>query len=224
MDIEENIKSWIIRHISLANKRSRTEERVNGILHIAGAALSAAAFGMLLHKGIQQQSTVLLTGYVIFGLSMLLLYSASSMYHLSTGPAAKRVGRLLDHSSIYFLIAGTYTPVVLHLGGRAGTTILILVWCLALLGMTIKLFFWGRYRIVHMLFYIAMGWVIVLIWSPLVNAVDARFIQWALIGGITYTIGTTAFVLRNLAFSHVIWHVFVLFGSISFFIGIYYYL
>ena len=152
---------------------------------------------------------------------MVLLYSSSTFYHLSKGPVAKRILRILDHSTIYFLIAGTYTPVALTVGGPAGWTIFGIEWALTILGITFTLFFWDRYGILHVLFYIIMGWMAVFIWKPLMQTVTTPFIILMISGGLSYTLGTIVYSMKKMPFHHAVWHLFVLGGSVLLFLAIY---
>ena len=214
-------KEWLIKNITLHQYDSKHEELANAVTHGLGILLSIAATVMMLAKITGTNSQVSLTGVLIFGFSMLLLYSSSTFYHLSKGPVIKRMLRIMDHSTIYFLIAGTYTPVLLTVGGAAGWTIFGIEWALTILGITFTLIFWGRYGLLHVLFYIIMGWLAVFIWNPLMETVTKPFIILMISGGLSYTLGTIVYGMKKMSFHHAVWHLFVLGGSILLFLAIY---
>ena len=218
---KSNFSSWLINNISLHQHDSRKEEFVNAGTHGLGIVLSIAAIVMMVIKVTKGGSRVSLTGALIFGFSMVLLYSSSTFYHLSKGPVSKRILRIMDHSTIYFLIAGTYTPVLLTIGGAAGWTIFGIEWALTIIGITFTLFFWDRYGILHVLFYIIMGWMAVFIWKPLIQTVNTPFIILLFSGGLSYTLGTIVYGLKKMPFHHAVWHLFVMGGSVSIFLAIY---
>ena len=216
-----NFSSWLIDNISLHQHDSRQEELANAGTHGLGIVLSIAAIVMMVLKVSTSDSQVSLIGVLIFGFSMVLLYSSSTLYHLSKGPVSKRILRIMDHYTIYFLIAGTYTPVLLTIGGAAGWTIFGIEWALTIIGITFTLFFWDRYGILHILFYIIMGWMAVFIWKPLMQTVNATFIILLFSGGLSYTLGTIVYGMKKMPFHHAVWHLFVLSGSVLIFLAIY---
>jgi len=218
------ITTWLIKNISLHEHDSRKEEIANAGTHGFGILLSITATILMISKVLQGNSAVSMTGAIIFGISMILLYSSSTFYHLTKGPVVKRLLRIMDHSTIYFLIAGTYTPVALTVGGAAGWTIFGIEWGLTVLGITFTLIFWGRYGLLHVLFYIIMGWMAVFIWSPLMETVSKPFIILMISGGLSYTLGTIVYGMKKIPFYHAIWHLFVLAGSVLLFLAIYLYL
>lgn len=218
---KSNFKTWLIDNITLHQHDNRKEEFANAGTHGLGIVLSIAAIVMMVIKVTTGDSQVSLTGALIFGFSMVLLYSSSTFYHLSRGPVSKRILRIMDHSTIYFLIAGTYTPVLLTIGGAAGWTIFGIEWALTIVGITFTLIFWDRYGLLHVLFYIIMGWMAVFIWKPLITTVNTSFIILVVSGGLSYTLGTIVYGLKRIPFYHAVWHLFVLGGSVLIFLGIY---
>ena len=216
--------TWLIKNITLHQHDSRKEEIANGVTHGVGILLSIFATILMISRVIKGNSAVSMTGAIIFGLSMILLYSSSTFYHLSRGPVAKRLLRIMDHSSIYLLIAGTYTPVALTVGGGAGWAIFGIEWGLTIIGIAFTLIFWGKYGFLHVLFYIIMGWMAVFIWKPLMNAVNTHFLLLMISGGLSYTLGTVIYGLKKIPYYHAIWHLFVLTGSMLLFLSIYMYL
>ncbi len=224
MSNERISPGWLERHITLHSHDSNREEIASGIVHGLGVVLSLSALILLVLKGLKANDPALLTGFVIYGVAMTLLYLSSTLYHFVPISNAKRVLRICDHMSIYILIAGTYTPVMLSLGGYYPLLTLVLVWVFAAGGMTFKIAFWGRFRFLQMLVYILMGWLIVLVWEPVVQQVSVDFFRMILIGGIIYTSGTLVYAMKKMPYYHALWHLFVLAGSVCFFLAIYYYL
>ena len=216
--------SWLERHITLHTHDSNREEIASGVVHGLGVVLSLAALVLLVQKGVRLNDPALLTGFIVYGLAMTLLYLSSTLYHFVPVSKTKRILRICDHMSIYILIAGTYTPVMLSLGGYYPRLTLGLVWLIAAGGMAFKIAFWGRLRFIQMLIYILMGWLIVLVWEPVVKQVSMEFFRMILAGGITYTSGTLVYAMKKMPYYHALWHLFVLAGSVWFFLAIYLYL
>ncbi len=216
--------NWLERHITLHTHDSQREEMASGLVHALGVILSLVATTLLVQKGIGTGSTSILTGYIIYGLSMTLLYLSSTLYHFVSPSILKRVLRISDHMSIYLLIAGTYTAVLVNIEGPEAIRTLLLVWLVAAGGMTFKIVFWGRFRLVQMLIYLLMGWLIVLVWKPVGSQLNRDFFYMILTGGLTYTSGTIVYAMKKMPYYHALWHLFVLFGSIFLFLGIYLYL
>ncbi|MBN2510987.1 MAG: hemolysin III family protein, partial [Spirochaetales bacterium] len=182
------MKKWIMEHIPLPKPLSKNEELINGFTHAAGALACIPAFVLLVHTALQSGVVWYTVAAVIFMLSMTVLYSASAFYHLSNGPLVKRVGRIFDHASIYLLIAGTYTPVAFKIQEPWGVVILSLVWGIALFGFILKIAFWGKFKVLHLLVYLGMGWTIVFFWPVVTARVPAEFIRFAFFGGGAYTL------------------------------------
>ncbi|MFW6362975.1 MAG: PAQR family membrane homeostasis protein TrhA [Spirochaeta sp.] len=216
----DSFRSWFMEHITLHYYDDERSELANGLTHLFGACLSLIALAAIIIKTLPQGNATMAAAGIVYGLTMLLLYFSSSMYHLVNGPIVKRVMRIMDHTTIYMLIAGTYTPVLLYVGNQPAMIALIVVWGLTLIGILFTLLFWGRYGFLHVLFYIAMGWMIVFIWDSL-QGIPVPFLYWALAGGITYTLGTLIYAAKFIPYYHAIWHLFVVGGSACFFIGIY---
>ncbi|MFP4644057.1 MAG: PAQR family membrane homeostasis protein TrhA [Spirochaetales bacterium] len=223
MNREEGpITRWLFDHITLKPAILWRYELANGLTHALGIALSVVAtamFVVLIAQGVI--GGALAAASLVYGFTMIVLYASSTGYHLMQGPIAKRIARIMDHVSIYFLIAGTYTPVMVYIDTPASRTVLIIAWAVTVIGVLFTLRFWGRYGVLHVLFYLAMGWMIVLIWEDVIDSVSASFIRWGIAGGISYTVGTIFYGMQKLPYNHAIWHLFVLGGSICFFFGIY---
>lgn len=200
-------------------------ERLNSISHLVGATLALMGLGALLTVGIQSRDPWVLGSFAVFGVTMVLLYTMSTLYHSFHPPRLKKLFQLFDHISIYLLIAGTYTPYMLvALRQGNGVTIMAAVWGLALLGTLSEIFLSGRaVKVGQMLIYLAMGWACSLDMAELRGAISATAFNWLLAGGLAYTGGVVFYVLDKvgaLNHSHGIWHIFVLAGSICHFISI----
>lgn len=216
------IKDWLIENISLHTHDNRREEFINGLTHFVGIILSIAGIILLLLKDYE---TYHLKGAVfVYGLSMLLLFTASTVYHWLNDPVLKRIGRILDHSNIYILIAGTYTPLTFYIGGRIGITILAIEWSLTVLGIIFTLKFWGRLKALHVVIYLIMGWLIVFVWSDFIKLVPIESAMTILLGGILYSVGVVIYALKKIPYYHGIWHLFVVAGATAMYLAIYRYL
>jgi hemolysin III len=199
------------------------EEVANSISHGLGLALSIVGFTVLIILASQKGDPWRLTAYIIYGLSLTTLYLFSTLYHGLTHSRTKAIFRRLDHSAIYLLIAGTYTPVILiSLRTTWVMFLLPVVWVMAILGVYMKVFYIHRYERLTLAFYILMGWMALIAAKPLFNSVPIESFIWIIVGGISYTTGIIFYAWRRLPYQHTIWHMFVLLGSISHYIGILY--
>ena len=161
-------------------------------------------------------SAVLIVSCAIFGGALIFAYSSSTLYHAITNEKAKQIFRQLDHASIYLLIAGTYTPVVLvSIGGSWGWTIFFIIWTTALVGVALKFIYPHRLKKLSVGLYIIMGWFAVVAAKELMQGIDSGGLWLLLIGGLFYTTGVIFYARKSLPYNHVIWHLFVLAGSIS---------
>lgn len=193
---------------------SVSEEIANAVTHGIGALVSIGAGAVLITLAALTRDPWLIVGSSVFVASLVLLYTASTLYHAIPNPTARRWLQVVDHCAIYVLIAGTYTPFTLGaLRGTWGWSLFGVIWGLAVTGVVFKLFFTGRFKIASTLIYIGMGWLIVVAAQPLLAAVDGATFGWLLAGGIAYTAGTIFYASRRIPFAHAIWHVFVLAGS-----------
>ncbi len=199
-------------------------EKLNSITHLVGGVLALVGFGVLLTISIQQYSPLLIISFTIFGLTLILMYTMSTLYHSFHPPKLKKIFQKLDHISIYLLIAGTYTPYMLvSLRDNGGLVMLILIWVLAVIGLLLDIFISKRIGWLHVLIYLVMGWICTLNYSQLQAAITTAGVVWLTIGGIAYTVGIVFYVLdslKKLRHAHGIWHMFVLSGSICHFISI----
>jgi hemolysin III len=201
---------------------SRGEELAHVATHAIGAALSFAAIVWLLRTAAAQGAGAWrATGGVVFGASALLLFTTSVLYHAVRSPRLKPRLRLLDHSAIYVLIAGTYTPFALGvLGGAWGWTLFGLVWGLAVLGVAAKTALGFRFHLSSTLLYLAMGWIGVIAAEPLLESLSRHELTWIVAGGLAYTLGVPFYLWKSRRFTHAVWHVFVLAGVACHFVAV----
>ncbi|MBQ4898905.1 hemolysin III family protein [Paenibacillus sp. Marseille-P2973] len=203
----------------------RREEIANAITHGIGALLSLAGLVLLIVFSSMKGSAWHVVSFTIYGVSMLLLYSCSTLVHSFKEGKVKDLFEFFDHSSIYIYIAGTYTPFLLvAVRGPLGWSLFGIVWGIALLGVVFKAFFVKRFLFMSTIFYLIMGWLIVIAWGPLVAAVPNPGIVLLVTGGLLYTLGTVFYVWRAFPYHHAIWHLFVLAGSVTHFFAILLYL
>ncbi|MBP2001155.1 hemolysin III [Paenibacillus shirakamiensis] len=203
----------------------RREEVANAVTHGIGAFLSVAALVLLIVFSSMHGTAWHVVSFTVYGVSMLLLYSSSTLVHSFHEGKLKDLFEFFDHSSIYIYIAGTYTPFMLvAVRSPLGWTLFGIVWGIALLGVLFKAFFVKKFLFLSTLFYILMGWSIVIAWQPLTAALPANGIHLLVAGGLMYTFGTIFYVWRAFPYHHAIWHLFVLGGSIVHFFAILWYL
>ena len=200
------------------------EERTNCYTHGIGTLLATLATLWMIVEAAEQGGIRHLVGVSIFGASMIFLYGVSTLYHGTHAPAAKQQLRLLDHSAIFILIAGTYTPFTLvNLHGPWGWSLLALVWTLAIVGVALEFSPLRRYRAVMVALYVVMGWSVVVAVDPLLDAVETTGLILLLLGGVAYTGGIGFYAWRSLRYHHAVWHLFVLAGSALHFFAVLHY-
>ncbi|HEX7375093.1 MAG TPA: hemolysin III family protein [Steroidobacteraceae bacterium] len=198
------------------------EERAHVLTHAAGIIASVVAIPWLVVIAARYGDPWRLFGGVIFGLSALLLFTTSVLYHSAHEPQRRMLLRRFDHSAIYLLIAGTYTPFTLGLmRGHWGWTLFIAIWTLAVLGIAVKTTSLGfRFHKTSVLLYVVMGWLIVLAAKPAMQTMSPHEFGWLVAGGVCYTAGVPFYLWKGRAYAHAIWHVFVLAGVACHFIAI----
>lgn len=202
---------------------TKGEEIANSITHGIGALLSLAALILLIVFSSIYGTTWHIVSFTIYGVTMLLLYTSSTFAHALPHGTGKNVFEILDHSSIYFFIAGSYTPFLfIVLNDTLGWTLFGIVWGLAIAGTIFKCFFVKRFLMVSTLLYVLMGWLIVFAWQPLKVALHPNGLILLVIGGLAYTIGAIFYVWRGFKFHHAVWHLFVLIGSTTHFFSVLY--
>ena len=206
------------------NYYSPIEEKINIVSHAAGFILSIVALVLLIVHAILHGDVWHIVSFSIFGASLMILYAASTYYHSAKKPELRNRLKIIDHASIYVLIAGSYTPFTLvTLRGTVGWVIFGISWGLALTGIILKLFFTGRYNLISTLMYVFMGWVIIFAIKPLINDLPFGGLLWLVAGGLSYTIGAVIYSIKQIKFNHAIFHMFVLVGSFCHFMSVFFY-
>lgn len=203
---------------------SPQEEQANIVSHAIGFIFSLIALLLLLVRAVSYGDVWHIVSVTIFGFSLISLYAASTFYHSARDPELRKRLRIIDHSTIYVLIAGTYTPFTLiTLHGTTGWIIFGASWSMALTGVLLKLFFTGKYDVLSTLMYVFMGWIIIFAITPLMNNLSNEGLFWLFAGGIAYTTGAILYSIKRIKFNHAIFHLFVLFGSFCHFVSVYAY-
>jgi hemolysin III len=194
--------------------QSSREELANALTHGVGAALAVAGLAVLVTLAALHGDAWRVVSFALYGVTLVLLYVFSTLYHALPWPRAKAVFHRLDHVAIFLLIAGTYTPLSLvTLRGAWGWSMFGVEWALACVGILVKTVFFGRFRGLGVAAYVGMGWVALIAIEPLVTSVPLGGLLWILAGGLAYTGGVAFYVWKTLSYHHAIWHLFVLAGS-----------
>jgi hemolysin III len=197
------------------------EERINVYSHGLGLLLSIIALFLLT---LRADGTLQVVSATVFALSLIALYSSSTIYHSTTDVARRARLRTVDHSMIYVLIAGTYTPYsLLILKGMTGWVFLGVSWAMAATGIIIKLYHTGRYDKVSTAMYVFMGWMIVFAIKPLIANISTAGLTWIFAGGVFYTVGALFYSIKKMPFGHATFHIFVLLGSACHFVSVYFF-
>ncbi len=200
------------------------EEIASAITHGIGALLAVAMLVILVVLAAKRGDPWRIVSFSIYGASMIILFLMSMFSHAFPNGGVKRFFQIMDYASIYFLIAGTYTPLTLvAIKGAWGWTLFGIIWGLAILGIIFKTFFLGKFEKVSLAIYVAMGWLVVIAIKPLLVNVKPMFLLWLSIGGVLYTVGIIFYVVKQIPFHHAIWHLFVLGGAICIFFGFLFY-
>ncbi len=204
---------------------SKKEELANAITHGIGALLSIAALTILVIYSSIYGSTWHVVSFTIFGATMVLLYFSSTLVHSFPEGKVKNLFEIFDHSSIYFFIAGTYTPFLfIIIKGWVGWTLFGVVWALAIGGTIFKAFFVKKFLFMSTVLYVVMGWLIVFAWNQISSNLHPNGLMLLVAGGLLYTIGAVFYVWRGFKFHHAVWHLFVLAGTASHFFAVLLYL
>ncbi|WP_158860415.1 PAQR family membrane homeostasis protein TrhA [Lunatibacter salilacus] len=205
----------------MERKQALEEEFANSITHLIGVLFSIVAISLLITFSVLNGTVIHIVSCSLFGGSILLLYTFSTLYHAIDSPRIKPLLRTFDHVSIYFLIAGTYTPFLLiAIGGMKGWIYFGVIWTLALAGIIFKIFYTHRFRRLSLVLYLSMGWLAVFFVQPLIRNLDISELSLIAAGGIAYTIGVIFYTNKTMRFAHAIWHLFVLAGTVLHFIAI----
>jgi hemolysin III len=201
------------------------EEIAHSITHGIGVGLSIAGLTLLVVLAILYGNIYQVVSFTIYGATLTILYLASTLYHSFQHPRVKQVFQVIDHAAIYLLIAGTYTPFLLvSIRGMWGWTLLIIIWGLALLGVSFKILFINHFPRLSVLVYILMGWLCLVALKELLVNIPLGGLIWLAVGGIVYTVGVIFYALHKIPYTHVIWHIFVLGGSICHYFAVLLYL
>ncbi|MDA3797574.1 MAG: hemolysin III family protein [Kiritimatiellae bacterium] len=200
-------------------------EFMNSLIHGLAAVFSLVALAAMVVFASMEQSTWKIVSCAIYGATMFILFLSSTLYHAFKQPKVKEFFHILDHSAIFLLIAGTYTPFLLatNLRGPFGWSLFGVIWGFAVVGIVIKAFFTGKFKVLSTMIYLLMGWIIVLAMKRLWYAIEPAGFFWLVAGGLLYTLGTIFYLNRKLKYHHAIWHIFVFFASVCQFISVMFY-
>lgn len=200
----------------------KKEETLNILSHGLGFLLSIVALPFLILKSLNFIGFWKPLSFIIYGLSMIILYAASTFYHAAKNPKKRRRLNIFDHAAIYVLIAGSYSPFCLvALDSSLGWYMFVFVWLFALAGVILKLFFTGKFDKLSTALYLLMGWQVVIFIKPLMASLTSEGLQFLFAGGIFYSVGAILYSIKKLPYNHAIFHIFVLLGSLSHFLAIY---
>ena len=206
---------------SNARRYTVGEEIANSLTHGVGALLAVGGLAILVTMAAIRGDAWHIVACSIYGAAMVVLYSASTLYHAVTGPRAKAALQVFDHAAIFLLIAGTYTPFTLvSLRGPWGWSLFGVVWGLAVAGIVLEIAFPRRWPALSLVLYIAMGWVVVVAVKPLLDALPTGGLVLLLLGGLAYTGGIAFYAWRRLPYGHAVWHLFVLAGTVLHFFAV----
>ncbi|HEX4956988.1 MAG TPA: hemolysin III family protein [Lacibacter sp.] len=196
-------------------------EIANSITHGIGIIFGIAALPVLSALAATKNNTIAVVGAAVYGFCFLLLFSMSTLYHAFQNPRAKKVLHVFDHISIYFLIAGTYTPFLLnYMMNTTGITLLCVLWGLTLIGIVFKIFFTGRFNFVSTIVYIGMGWILLFGGRQFFDAIPFDVMLMIAVGGGLYTVGALFYLWEKLYYHHVIWHLFVLSAAVCHYVAV----
>jgi len=219
MKIPSNLSSKFSRPYSIG------EEIFHAVTHGIGAGLSVAGLTLLVVLAVLKGDITQVVSFSIYGGSLVLLYLASTLYHAFQNPRVKKIFKIFDHAAIFLLIAGTYTPFLLvGLRGAWGTTLLVIIWGIAILGVSFKAIFIHRFEKLAVLGYILMGWLGVIATKEMIANIPLGGLAWLAAGGAAYSLGVIFYALKKIPYMHAIWHLFVLGGSICHFFAVLLYL
>ena len=207
----------------LNHRYSDSEERLNIWSHALGLLASILVFPFLIIKAFKYTEFWETMSFIIYGLSLLMLYAASTFYHAAQNPRKRRRLNILDHAAIYVLIAGSYSPFCLvALETNLGWYLFIAVWIFAIVGVILKLFFTGRFDKISTVIYLLMGWQVLFFIQQLMEALTDFGLNLLIVGGVFYTVGAILYSVKKIHYNHAIFHLFVLFGSASHFLALYF--
>lgn len=204
---------------------SLVEEIMHSVTHGIGTGLALVGFTVLIILALQNSNIYQIISFSIFGTTLVLLYLASTLYHGFQNPRFKKIFKSFDHASIYLLIAGTYTPFLLiSLRGTTGWMMMVVVWAIALAGVVYKIFFIEKFHVLSVISYILLGWLCVFVFKEMLVSIPIGGIIWLVVGGLFYMVGIIFYALQKIPYMHVVWHFFVLAGSICHYFAVLLYL
>jgi hemolysin III len=202
--------------------QSLNEEVANAITHGLGVAFCLVAMPYMIGYAMEFSNPAMVWAVSVFGFGMLMVYLSSTLYHAVQHKNAKRLLRIWDHISIFVLIAGTYTPLVLKFTSPSTALIFLsIMWGIVALGSVLKIFFTGKYKALSVGLYVALGWMAVFIIKPLTANVPSQIWWWMVIGGMAYLLGVAFYLWKKLQYHHAVWHLFVLTGTVTHFFAVY---
>lgn len=207
--------------MKIINPYSKLEEYMSSTTHLLGAGMAISGLIFLIVHAIQEGGIKQIIGFSIFGISAIFLYLMSGIYHILPVGRYRKIFKILDHSAIYVLISGSYTPFLLILGGITGWIILIVQWTLTSLGILFKIKFAGKFQTLSTLIYLFMGWMIVFVFGNLKTSLNSISLTLLIAGGISYSIGAIFYSMKKIKYTHVIWHFFVIIGTTLHYLSIY---
>ncbi|MEA3313996.1 MAG: hemolysin III family protein [Caldisericota bacterium] len=197
------------------------EEIANSITHFVGLCLSVVGLFFLIFSATSSKNNWRISSFYVYGISLIILYGASFLYHSVRSTRKKYIAKMFDHFAIYLLIAGTYTPFTLiSLRAVGGKNLFIYIWCIAAAGIILKIFFINTSKVLSTIIYLIMSWLIIIFINPLIKSVPANGILLLIVGGVFYSLGTIFYLGKKIPFHHAIWHLFVLGGSIAHYFAI----
>ena len=197
------------------------QEMVNSLLHALGILFGIVCIPILLTQAVKNDNVPGIIGSGIYGFSFLMVFTASTLYHGFQQQKIKQLMKILDHISIYFLIAGTYTPFILiYVNNRTGITLLVILWSLTLIGTVFKICFTGRWEILSTIVYLAMGWILLVAGKSFFENMSSSVIALVLTGCFLYTLGVTFYIWEKYIYSHALWHSFVLAAAICHYVAV----
>ncbi len=201
------------------------EEIAHSVTHGIGTGLSIAGLTLLVVLAALFGDVYHIVSFSVYGVTLVLLYLASTLYHSFQNPRVKRVFKVIDHASIFLLIAGTYTPfLIVGIRSTLGWTLLAIVWGLAVLGVSFKALFIHRFQKLSVLAYILMGWLSVVAFKEMLDNIPLGGLIWLGVGGVVYTLGVIFYALKKYRYTHAIWHIFVMGGSLCHYFAVLFYL
>lgn len=204
-------------------EQTLSEEKANYITHAIGIAFSVIAIPVMIIYAVEKSTASTIWGVSVFGFAMLMVYIASTIYHaVQQNTRRKRILRIFDHIGIFVMIGGSYTPLVIKYTDTATATVFLgSMWGIIALGSVLKLFYTGKYVLLEVLLYLALGWMVVFIINPLVANIPSQIFTYIVAGGLLYSVGVVFYLWKNLEYHHAVWHVFVLAGTVTHFFAVY---